>query len=102
MGITFDTSGFDELRDKLENVSEEQSVSLGDLLSPTFLSQHTNFASLDDLVQRSGFKIESQEDLDNLPQDEWDSFIAQNSSFSTFQELLQAAAVEQIKKQLGF
>lgn len=105
--IEFD--GFDQLQRDLKRMQENArkldgltEVSFSELFSPSFMREHTRFASIDALFAASGFKAETNEDLDAIPGKELDAFIAKNTSFSSFQEMLDEAGQQYIMDQLGF
>jgi len=91
-----------DLAKKAEELDGQHTVGLNELLTPSFVSKHTRFANADDLFEASGFKVESQEDFEAIPDAEWDQFIRSVSSFSSWQEMLQAATEEWAAKKLGF
>lgn len=86
-----------KLEHKAEQIGGVRSVPLEEILTPTFLIRHTNFTSVEDLFQKSDYSIESPEDFDNIPQEDWDVFIAGNTLFSSWQDLLSTAMAEQVK-----
>ena len=90
----------DELQRKVEKVGGVRSVPIDEFLTSTFLSRFTNFTSLEELFEKSGYTVVTQEDFDQIPQDEWDAFIARNTLFSSWQDILNHAAAERIKQQL--
>ena len=104
----FKIEGLDELQNKLDNLAKkaealdgEHSVPVSELLTDSFISSHTNFQTLDEMFNASGFNIEIQEDFAAIPDDEWDKFISSISSFENWQSMLGAAGQEWAKKQLG-
>lgn len=89
----------------LEPLAELQRISviavhLGDLVTPEFLSRHSRFAAEDEMFEASGFRIQSSEDFAAIPDDAWDQFIALNTTFSSWRELLAAAQAEWLRRQL--
>lgn len=70
---------------------------LGDLLSPDFLARHSRFTAEDEMFAASGFKIECAQDFADIPDDAWDGFIAKNTTFSTWRDMLLAARSEWVK-----
>lgn len=99
--LHIDTSGFDKLRRNLRDVEGERQVPLADLLSPAFLSSHTTFTSLEDLIAASGFKVETAEDFRAIPDDQWDAFISSRTRFSDWQNMLSEAAASYVARKLG-
>ena len=103
------THGFDkakrrleELRRKAEALDGTHHIPLTELFPASFLTKNTQFDSLESMFQASGFLIESQEDFEKIPDDEWDSFIRSHSQFSNWGEMLGAASREWAGRRLGF
>lgn len=105
--ISFKGDGFDKIKRELEKIQSKakklegtNNVPFKELFAQGFLRKHTNFSSLDDMFQKSGFNINSQEDFKNIPDEEWDTFISNNSHFKSWKEMLDAAGNEWIERQL--
>lgn len=71
------------------------------MLSPNFVAQHTRFADVDAMVQASGFKLETNDDLAAIPDAEMDAFIASVSDFATWQEMLEEGSKAWALRRLG-
>ena len=89
-----------ELRDQVESLSGEHSVPISELLSPEFLATCTLFNSADEMFAKSGFKVESQADFEAIPDDAWDEFIRENTSFSSWKEMINAAGALWVKARI--
>jgi len=105
--VRIEGDGFDKIKRDLENIQSKakklegtNSVSFGELFTQEFLGKNTKFSSLDDMFKKSGFTINSQEDFKNIPDEEWGKFIASNSHFKSWEEMLDAAVKEWTGKQL--
>lgn len=95
---------FKPLEDLVRRARElegQRSVSVTALLTPEFLSSCSRFASADEMFAASGFRIESAEDFNAIPDAEWDGFISSNTSYSDWKRMLQVASGEWAKRQLG-
>jgi len=90
MGI----KGLKEAQDKLQKLQDIKQVSLGQLLTPQFISANSEFENIDDLFQNSGFKADTAEDFAAIPDDEWDAFIAAKTRFPNWEEMQKAAFQE--------
>ncbi len=104
----FKIEGIDELQRKLDDLSKKaealdghHNVPVSELLTDSFVSQHTSFSSADEMFMASGFKVETQEDFAAIPDAEWDNYIRSISSFDGWQSMLGAAGQEWAKRQLG-
>jgi len=75
---------------------------MSEVLTGDFISRSTRFSSLEELLEASGFMIESQDDFAAIPVDDLDRFIRSNSPFDSWNALLSTAGSEWAKKKLGF
>lgn len=106
--VDIELEGFDEAQRELENLARraealegEQEVALTELLTPRFLRRHTPFSSLEAMLEASDWEVESQEDFEAIPDEEWDRFVAANSDFPDWQTMLRSAGQEWAVRQLG-
>ncbi len=100
--------GMDRLQRKLKDLGRkaqeldgEHHVPLAELLSPDFMARNTDFGNAQEMFDEGGFKIESQDDFEKIPDVEWDAFVAARTQFSNWEEMLTAATGEWTSKQLG-
>lgn len=105
--MSFKVTGLDafqkkltDLKNKVESISGERSIPLNELLTPDFLAACSTFSSAEELFERSGFKVESQEDFAAIPDEPWDEFIRANTSYFNWKEMLQAAGAAWTKAKL--
>ncbi|MDR2006221.1 MAG: hypothetical protein LBP78_03115 [Acidaminococcales bacterium] len=64
-----------------------QTVGFEDFFSYEFLALHSDFSSLDDILFRSGFGIMSPMEIEKIPAERWDAYIAKhNGKCSTWRE----------------
>jgi hypothetical protein len=66
-----------------------------------FIAEHSSFAPFDELLEASTFKVETKEDFEAIPDAEWDTCIASNTSFESWAEMQQRAAGECLAEQIG-
>ena len=102
----FQIKGLGDFEQELKNLDKKfkkiggtHSVPMEELLSPDFMVRFTNFSSFDELIEKSGYVIETQEDFDKIPDNEWDSFIITQTQFSSWQNMLELAGSEFVQKQ---
>lgn len=88
----------DELQRKVEKASGTHEVPIEELLTPDFMLRFTNFSSAQEMFDASGLDFETQEDFDALPVDQLDAFIAANTQFNTWDELVAAAGTEYVQR----
>mgnify|MGYP003384897349 CR=1 FL=1 len=90
--------GLDEFRRKLEQIKQ---VSLGELFNPEFMAANTDFQSVGEMFERSGFKCDSLEDVEAIPDEEWDAFVSANTRFETWSGMRELALGQFFKKSLA-
>lgn len=88
--------GIDNLIDqKLKNLKELEKIKeipFHLLFNSKFLAKCSSFISLDDMIEKSGFKVKTAEDFKAIPDDEWENFITQNTTYSSWEEMQKDAA----------
>jgi hypothetical protein len=101
--------GFDELQRKLQELASraekldgDHSVPMSELFPPDFMRRFTDFPDIDEMFEASGFRIESTEDFAKVPDDAWDTFVAERTLFASWHEMQEKAAGEWAAKKLGF
>lgn len=63
------------------------SISFADLLSPAFIAEYTDFETIQELFEQSGYTVENMEDFAAIPDEEWDAFIAKNTRFDSWKAM---------------
>jgi hypothetical protein len=67
-------------------------IALDQIVNDSFISKNTNFDSVKDMVQKSGFHVKDLVDFDGVQIDKIDEFVKNNSRFGSWEELLHKAA----------
>jgi len=104
MKFDFEIEGLDEvqkniekLQKKVKKVGRKQNVKLVELLPDSFIKKHSNYNSLESMIDSSPKEINSEKDLES---EEWNKFIKENSKFNSWEEMLQVAHAEWVKKEI--
>ncbi|MCP1147357.1 hypothetical protein [Bacillus sp. 1735sda2] len=99
--------GFKEFEKQLEKMSKaaddlqgSNDVPLEELLTDTFLRKNTNFSSYNEF--ESGEIFSKHENLDQIPENELDDYVLNNTKFSSWREMLETASTEYVARKLGF
>ncbi len=105
MEIKFEMSGLDELGRELNRLSDnaqamdgEHAVPLTELCSPAFMAAHTEFGTLEELFEASGFTVETPEDFAAIPDEDRDAFIARVTEFQDWKTMQEKAAADWIAR----
>lgn len=75
-------------------------IPLTDILSESFFSTHSDFKNLNDFFIKAGYEIKSREDINNIPQEEIDLFVRNNTKFDNFRDLQKEATSQYIRNKL--
>lgn len=89
----------DNLQKSIESLNGPVSVTV--LFPEEFMKANTNFENFSEFLDAGGFKFESQEDFNNIPEDVLNQHVAKTTKFSTWDEMKQCAGTEYIKKNLN-
>ena len=104
--IKFELKGHEELSKNLDKLTKElesfkkQEVSFNELFSPEFMTKYTQFRTINEMVEKSPFKVESEEDFKNIPDEEWDSYVKEKTSFQSWSEMMSKAGEEYLGKKV--
>ena len=91
-----------DLERRVRDLDGQHSVPLDELFPPEFMRQNTDFGSINEMFEASGFKAETEEDLSNVPDDEWNGFVAQRTRFANWDDMIGAGGKAWAAKKLGF
>lgn len=77
-------------------------VPFSELFTGSFMTHYTDFKSFDDFMVAGGFHAETTEEFEKIPDEPFDSHVSATTKFSSWEEMLQTATSEYVKKKLGF
>lgn len=104
MKFEFDISGLDELQKELEQqiknagkLNGENEVSFNELFPDSFMKRYTNFDNIDIFEEKSKF---NWKDIENIPDNELDSFVSKNTTFKNWEGMLNTATQLWVNKEL--
>lgn len=75
-------------------------VSLENLFNEEFVKMYTSFNTIGELFTNYSIEIKTQEAYDNINRNLFDSFISDNSEFSTYSEMVKKATPQYIKQKI--
>lgn len=106
---SFKITGLDKLEKQLKQMekgakelSKTKHVSFDNLFPASFMRKYTSYSSMDELLDAGGFKVESQEDFESIPDVEFDKHISANTRFRCWEDMLDEATSQYAAKKLGF
>ncbi len=93
---------FEELLADLQGQKAAQNdpnhVSLDVLFNESFMSKHSKFNSFSAFVEKGNFQVETQADIDNIPDELFDRHIARETDFPDWKSMLDTATKEYANK----
>lgn len=106
MDIKIDTSGVEkklkDLENKARKLEQGTNISFEEMFNPQFMMKYTQFSNFDEMLNKSGFKVETKEDFEAIDDSEWDEYVQKTTQFTNWQEMLNEAGALWAAKQLGF
>lgn len=89
---------FEDLLEDLQGqktVQEDTNhVSLTQLCNNAFMRKHSNFENFADFLEKGNFQVETEEDINNVPDELFDRHVDRETKFSNWQSMLSAANQE--------
>lgn len=96
MDFEIDTSGFDELKGKLEELDGSNRVTLPELFPQEFMENYTEFEDIEKFLEKSGLQIESREKFIDIS----DDFIKSSTQFEDSEDMLTEGYKKWAKEQM--
>lgn len=90
-----------EIQSGLGDLDGEHTISFEEMFPPNFMKNYTDFDSIGDMMDESGFSVETSEDFEKIPDDDWDKFVSNRTRFSTWSTMLDKATKQWISNVLG-
>lgn len=91
--------GFDEFSQRLNEIADhaseihgKQSVPLEDLMTDSFIREHTTYSNFDSWFEAGGFSAESTEEFEAIDESVLDQYVASTTKFNDWQDMLHKAA----------
>ena len=105
----FKVEGLDKLQKQLEQMQRAaralhgtHEVKLNELFPSGFMLKHSKFSSFDALLNASGFTVNTKEDFEAIPDNEFDEYIRSVTTFCNWQSMLCAGTEAYVAKKMGF
>ena len=98
--VRLNLDGLKRLQQNAKKLDGEHRVPVTELFTPAFMRRCSRFHSFQDLLAASPVTIRSADDFRRLADADRDAFIRQNTSFRSWQEMVNAASIEWTKTRL--
>jgi len=91
----------EDLARNMEKIEGTHNVPFDDLFNVRFMTEYTEFVTIDDMFESAGFKVDNEEDFNNILEEKLDKFIREHTRFSSWKEMLNKAGEYYIIRNLG-
>jgi len=96
MPVKLDVSGLEKFKKKVQELSGTHRIPLPELLPDNFIAQHSEFPTLQALIDAGGVNEPS-----DINSEAFSDFVAKHSQFSSYTAMLQAGYAEYAKRKLN-
>lgn len=90
----------DRIMANAQKFRAEGTVSLADLLTETFMAEHTDLGSIEALFELAGEAQVSEAALTRIPDARWERLVRTHSSFTSWSEMFTAATQALVRRRL--
>lgn len=91
-----------DIGERAEALDGQHEVPFPEVFPPAFMRKHTQFATIEALFEASPWTVDGPDDFAAIPDDEWDAFIRDHTSFADWQEMQRTGGEEWAARKLGF
>ncbi|MFC7078713.1 hypothetical protein [Haloarcula halophila] len=82
-------------------VGEHEEIPVEEIFDETFMQEHTDFETFDEMVAASPSDAEDAGELELVPDGTWDTFVAETTVFEDEEAMVFAARDHWVETQLG-
>ena len=87
MSVKVNMGGLKQIIKNAEKIDGKHRVTMDKVINDGFVSSCSKYNSFDELLTASPFDANSPEEFKAIPDKEWDTYISENTSFSTWEEM---------------
>lgn len=91
---------FEKMEKNAKELDGKHSVPLSKLMNEEFLKKNTKFSSIDDFFDNSSFTVKTDEDFKAINENELDIYVQEQTSFSSWKEMLKKGTASYAKSAL--
>ncbi len=88
---------FRRMADNARALEGTQSVPMEELMPAPFVQRHSKFASFQEMTDAGGVK-----DQNDFEGEVWNDFVAENTTFASWEDMVQQAGGEWVSRKIGF
>ena len=86
-----DIGDLEKIKDLAEELEGEYTIPLTSYFTPSFMREYTDFESLEDFSRESPWTVESQKDINEIPDGPFNEYVDEHTVFSDQDEMMEKA-----------
>lgn len=104
--MSVEIEGLEDLKEELQGLAERLEQAGGELpmtvlFTDNFMKSFTEFTSLEEFFDESPWRVESDDDFEAIPADEFDAYVDKHTDFDSWDAMLRAAGREYILREVA-
>lgn len=104
--MTVEIKGLDGLESELSNLQNRieslgGEVPMQELFTDEFMENYTEFGTFEEFLEESRWNVETQEDFERIPEDEFDGYVDEKTGFDSWEMMLSVAGREYVMRQIN-
>lgn len=93
---------FEQMAENARELDGKNEVAFAELFTEEFMRRHTDVTSFEAFLQESRWEVESEQEFEAIPEDEFDEYVGHSSEFESWEEMLGTAGTEWLASEIGF
>ncbi|NLV09866.1 hypothetical protein GOC74_07970 [Halomicrobium mukohataei] len=90
--------GLIEATEKQLDIHQDNTIPAGMMCPPGFMLTYTEFDTFQDFLDQSPWDVENQQDFREIPGDEFDTYVRQNTEFQDWEHMQEVAGKEYVDR----
>jgi hypothetical protein len=98
--MDIEIEGLDDLKEQLEKTFNEE-VPMVEVFNSEFMMMYTDFNSFEEFMESSIWTVESQEDFEAIPEDEFDEYVNEHTEFPSWEVMFETGQRQYFERKFG-
>lgn len=100
--MDIEIEGLDKLKKQLEEMADlGGGVPMVEIFNPEFMMMYTDFDSFEAFLEASPWSVESQEDFEAIPEDEFDEYVNEHTEFPSWDVMFETGGSRYFERKFG-
>lgn len=100
--MDLEIEGLDDLQEQLEEMADlGGEVPMVEIFTPEFMMMYTDFGSFEAFLEASPWTVESQEDFEAIPEDDFDKYVDEHTEFPSWEVMFETGGDRYFERKFG-